>query len=129
MPGVPPPMLHVEGRPTVAEVSLGALRENCRQARTLVGDRTRVLAVVKADGYGHGAAAAARAHLEGGAVGLGVSMVAEGLELRRAGITAPIVVLGGVFDGEEATVVANDMAAGVWTVERARSLAAAAQAA
>jgi alanine racemase len=120
-------MLHVEGRPTVAEVSLGALRENCRQARALVGDRTRVLAVVKADGYGHGAVAAARAFLEGGAVGLGVSMVAEGLELRRAGITAPVVVLGGVFDGEETAVVANDMAAAVWTVERARALAAAAE--
>jgi alanine racemase len=122
-------MLHVEGRPTVAEVSLGALRENCRQARGLVGERVGVLAVVKADGYGHGAAAAARAFLDAGAVGLGVSMVAEGVQLRAAGLTAPIVVLGGVFDGEEPTVVANDMAAAVWTVERARALGAAAKAA
>ncbi|HEV7733637.1 MAG TPA: alanine racemase [Candidatus Binatia bacterium] len=122
-------MVHVEGRPTVAEVSLGALRENCRQARTLVGDRVGVLAVVKADGYGHGAVASAKAFLEAGAVGLGVSLAAEGLELRRAGITAPIVVLGGVFDGEEPMVVANDMAAAVWTLERARALGKAAAAA
>ncbi len=120
-------MVHVEGRPTVAEVSLGALRENCRQARTLVGDRVGVLAVVKADGYGHGAVASAKAFLEAGAVGLGVSLAAEGLELRRAGITAPIVVLGGVFDGEEPMVVANDMAAAVWTLDRARSLGKAAE--
>lgn len=113
----------------MAEVSLGALRENCRQARALVGEQVGVLAVVKADGYGHGAAGAARAFLEAGAVGLGVSMVAEGVELRRAGITAPIVVLGGVFDGEEPVVVANDMAAAVWTLARARALGAAAKAA
>lgn len=122
-------MLHVEGRPTVAEVSLGALRENCRQAQGLVGEKVGVLAVVKADGYGHGATAAARAFLAAGAVGLGVSMVAEGLALRHAGITAPIVVLGGVFDGEEPFVVANEMAAAVWTVERARALGTAAKAA
>jgi alanine racemase len=122
-------MPHVEGRPTVAEVSLGALRENCRQARTLVGPGVGVLAVVKADGYGHGAAQAARAFLEGGAAGLGVSMVAEGLELRRAGIQAPVVVLGGIFPGEEAATVAHDLAAAVWTLDGARALAAAARAA
>jgi alanine racemase len=122
-------MPHVEGRPTVAEVSIAALRENCRQARALVGPRVGVLAVVKADGYGHGAVQAARAFLDGGAAGLGVSMVAEGLELRRAGIQAPIVVLGGVFAGEEAATVAHDLAAAVWTLDGAQALAAAARAA
>jgi alanine racemase len=57
-------MQHVEGRPTVAEVSLGALRENCRQAVALVGTRVAVLAVVKADGYGHGAVPARASLLE-----------------------------------------------------------------
>jgi alanine racemase len=126
-------MLDVEGRPdgrpTVAEVSLGALRENCRQARALVREGVGVLAVVKADGYGHGAVPAARAFLEGGAAGLGVSMVDEGLELRRAGIRAPIVVLGGVFPGEETAAVTHDLAVAVWTLESARVLAAAARAA
>ena len=117
------------GRPTIAEVSLQALRENCRQAAALVPLGVAVLAVVKADGYGHGAVAAARAFLDGGAAGLGVSMAAEGRELRRAGIDAPIVVLGGAFPGEEAAVVADDLAAAVWTLDGGRALAAAARAA
>ena len=120
-------MQHVEGRPTVAEVSLGALRENCRQAVALVGTRVAVLAVVKADGYGHGAVRAARAFLEGGATGLGVSMVSEGLELRRAGIRAPVVVLGGAFPGEQAQAVEHDLAVAVWGLDGARALAAAAR--
>ncbi len=121
-------MPHVPGRPTGAEVSLGALRENCLQARALVGPDVDVLAVVKADGYGHGAVEAARAFLAGGAAGLGVSMVDEGLALRRAGIQAPIVVLGGVFPGEEAATVAHALAAAVWDLEGGRALAAAARA-
>src|SRR5262245_19133583 len=118
-----------EGRPTVAEVSLGALRENCRQAARLVGPAVGVIAVVKADGYGHGAVPAAQAFLAGGAAALGVSMVTEGLELRRAGITAPVVVLGGAFPGEEAAVVHHDLATAVWTLAGGRALAGAARAA
>src|SRR6185436_8650661 len=87
-------MQSTRGRPTVAEVSLGALRNNLREAQRLVGDAVRVMAVVKADGYGHGAAASARAFLDAGAGVLGTSSVAEAVELRAAGITAPIVVLG-----------------------------------
>jgi len=117
------------GRPTVAEVSLGALRHNCRRVRDLVGPGVGVLAVVKAHAYGHGAVPAARAFLDAGAWGLGVSSVAEGVELRRAGIEAPIVVLGGTFDGEEADVVAHRLAVALWNADRARSLAAAAGAA
>ena len=122
-------MLDVHGRPTLAEVSLAALRANCRAARALVGPRVAVMAVVKADAYGHGAVAAARAFAEAGAAALGVSTVEEGAELRRAGLTAPVVVLGGVFSGEEAAVVEHGLACAVWTVEGARALAGAARAA
>src|SRR5439155_11331134 len=73
-------MHDIQGRPTVAEVSLGALRTNLRAARELVGPAVKVLAVVKADGYGHGAVAAARAFVEAGAAALGVSTVEEGAE-------------------------------------------------
>jgi alanine racemase len=118
-----------QGRPTVAEVSLGALGANCRRARELVGASVGVMAVVKADAYGHGAAAAARAFVEAGAAALGVSTVAEGAELRRAGIAAPIVVLGGAFAGEEPVVAGHDLGCAVWTVESAELLAAAARAA
>src|SRR5438105_3553838 len=113
------------GRPTVAEVSLGALRHNCRRVRELIDPGVAVLAVVKADAYGHGAVPAARAFLDAGAWGLGVSSVTEGMELRRAGIDAPIVVLGGTFAGEEPDVVAHRLAVAVWDAERVRALAAA----
>ena len=115
--------MHIHGRPTVAEVSLGALRHNCRRVRELVGPGVAVLAVVKADAYGHGAVPAARAFLAAGAWGLGVSSVTEGTELRRAGVAAPIVVLGGVFAGEEKDVVASDLEVALWDADRARALA------
>jgi alanine racemase len=117
------------GRPTVAEVSLAALTHNCREAGRLVGDRVRVIAVVKADGYGHGAAAAARACLRGGATMLGVSSLAEGVELRAAGVAEPIVVLGGLFAGEAPDAIAHDLDAAVWTRDVVDALAAAARAA
>jgi alanine racemase len=117
------------GRPTEAYVSLAALTHNCRQAGALVGDGVRVIAVVKADGYGHGAVAAARAFVRGGAAQLGVSSLAEGLELRQAGVPEPIIALGGLFAGEAADAVAHDVAVAVWTRESVEALAGAARAA
>jgi alanine racemase len=122
-------MPHTQGRPTIAEVSLSALRHNCRRVRELIGPGVAVLAVVKADAYGHGALAAARVFVDAGAWGLGVSSVAEGVELRRGGTTAPVVVLGGVFAGEEGDVVAHELAVALWDAARARALDAAARAA
>jgi alanine racemase len=122
-------MHEIHGRPTVAEVSLPALRANCRRVRELVGPGVAVMAVVKADAYGHGAVPAARAFVEAGASALGVSTVEEGVELRRAGIAAPVVVLGGCFPGEEGEAVAHDLGASVWTLAAARALAGAARAA
>lgn len=82
------------GRPTRAEVDTDALRFNLRQVRKRVGDRVRILAVVKANAYGHGAVACSKVFASEGADALGVATVEEGEELRRAGITLPIVVLG-----------------------------------
>src|SRR2546426_1705136 len=112
-------MPDIHGRPTVAEVSLSALRHSCRRGRELIGPGVAVLAVVKADAYGHGAVPAARAFLEAGAWGLGVSSVAEGTELRRAGIEGPIVVLGGTFTGGEGAGVRGELARPVWGATRA----------
>ena len=72
------------------------LRENMMKIRTAVDPNVKVMAVVKADGYGHGASEAARAALEGGAEYLAVASVAEGSALRRSGINAPVLVLGAV---------------------------------
>jgi alanine racemase len=75
-------------------VDASAIAHNTRLVKQLVGEKTAVMAVVKANGYGHGALQATRAALEGGASWLAVSSVPEGLELRRAGITQPILNLG-----------------------------------
>ncbi len=71
-----------------------AIAHNTGLIKQLVGSKTAVMAVVKANGYGHGAVPAARAAIEGGASWLAVSSVAEGLELRKAGIREPILNLG-----------------------------------
>src|SRR5262245_21938433 len=80
----------VRFRPTVAEVDLAAVRHN---VRTLRPRDAELMAVVKANGYGHGAVAVAGAALEAGATWLGVALVEEGLRLRDAGIEAPVLVL------------------------------------
>lgn len=79
-------------RETLLQVDLGAIRRNAQRLRAMAG--VPVMAVVKADGYGHGAAQVARAALEGGASALAVATVEEGLELREQGLQAPILVLG-----------------------------------
>ncbi|RMG10031.1 MAG: alanine racemase [Planctomycetota bacterium] len=81
-----------------AELDLDAVRANARRIRRSAG--VPLLAVVKADGYGHGAPAVARAALEGGASRLGVATAAEALALRQAGLTAPVQVLGSFLDSE-----------------------------
>ena len=83
-------------RPTEARIDAHALSHNFREARR-AAPRSRVMGVVKADAYGHGAAIAAKAFLEAGADWLGVALVEEGLALRNLGITAPILVLGGQY--------------------------------
>ena len=79
-------------RPTRVEIDLDAIRHNVGVLRDLVAPAA-VLAVVKADAYGHGAVPVARAAVEAGASALGVALVEEGVELRDAGIDAPILVL------------------------------------
>ena len=85
------------------------LRENMRKIRSIVPESAKVLAVVKADGYGHGAAETARAALEGGAEYLAVASVAEGTMLRHCGITAPILVLGAVTAADVSEGVENGL--------------------
>ncbi len=84
----------VEGlsRPVWAEIDLDALRANTAAIQARLGS-SALCAVVKADAYGHGAVPVAEALLEGGAHGLAVAIVDEGVELRQAGITAPILLL------------------------------------
>jgi len=88
------------GRPTVGEVDLGALEFNYRQIRKRIPEGVKLLAVVKADAYGHGAIPVSLKLEKLGVEYLGVAITEEGVELRRGGVKAPILVLGGIFGGE-----------------------------
>ena len=107
-------------RPGWVTVDLAAIVENTRLLRQVVGPHTQVLGIVKADGYGHGAALAARAMLRGGACQLGVSSVGEGLRLRAAGIDAPILVLGYTPPEQVANGLRGSLALSVDAIATAR---------
>lgn len=81
-------------RPTRAEIDLDQIEHNLNELCLLLGPDVAIMAVVKADGYGHGAVEVARTALEAGASSLGVALIDEGAALRRSGIDAPILLLG-----------------------------------
>src|SRR5262244_2544604 len=85
-------------RPTRAEIDLGALRANAGWQKHRIGSAS-LLAVIKADGYGHGAVVVARALAAetDSVAGLCVSLTEEGLELRGAGIAGPVLIMGGTY--------------------------------
>jgi alanine racemase len=97
----------VNGPPTVAEIDLGALSANYRAIKA-IADRAKVMAVVKADAYGHGAIEVTRALYREGCGHFGVARVAEARELRAAGIFARIYVLGGFLASEADQIVTLD---------------------
>ncbi|HZD54890.1 MAG TPA: alanine racemase, partial [Candidatus Aquicultoraceae bacterium] len=101
-------------RPTVAEIHLPALRHNLRTIRSLLPPSTAVFAVVKADAYGHGAVPVARTLRDEGVRAFGVATVEEGVELRRAGIPDPIVVLGGVDEPQAEEAHENGLSAALF---------------
>jgi alanine racemase len=88
-------------RPTWAEINLQALAENFQAVRERVHPNVKIMAVVKADAYGHGAAECARRLAGAGADWFGVALPEEGIELREAGIEQPILCLGGFWAGQE----------------------------
>jgi alanine racemase len=94
-----------------AVVDLGAITANVAALCAHVSG-SQVMAVVKADGYGHGIVPAARAALAGGAAWLGVADLDEGLELRRAGITAPVLALMAIGEPAKAIAAGLDVTAG-----------------
>ncbi len=107
-------------RPTVAEVDLDALLHNLAEARRLA-PRSRILAVVKANAYGHGAVPVAVALEKAGVDFFGVSLVEEGVELRQAGIAGDILVLGGAYS-DYSEIVANDLMPIIFTREHVEEL-------
>ena len=99
-----PPLDTTGHRPTWAEIDLRALAANFRTVKKQVGPDVNVMAVVKANAYGHGAVECARRLEKEGADWFGVALPEEGIELRNAGVAKPILCLAG-FWAEQATAV------------------------
>ena len=114
------------GRPTWLEVDLEAIAHNVRRVSEIIGPAVKVLAVLKADGYGHGAVRVARTALNNGACCLGVASINEGLVLRKAGVSAPILVLGFTPAWQAHELVLNGLTATVFDLDVARALSRAA---
>jgi len=95
--------------PTIAEINLPAFRQNLRFVRQRIGPRRALLAVVKANAYGHGMIPISQAALSETVQGLGVAFVEEGLQLRRAGITQPILVMAGFLSEETEALLEHDL--------------------
>lgn len=112
-------------RPTWVEVDLDALAANVRELVRVAGG-SQVMAVVKADAYGHGAVPVARTAVEAGARWLAVACLEEGLKLRQGGLKVPILVLGYLPPEEARAAVEADISCCVFGDETARALAQAA---
>ncbi len=108
-------------RPTSVEINLDNLAQNYQSIRKFVGKNLGIMAVVKADAYGHGAICCARRLESEGIEWLGVALPEEGLELRENGITAPILCLGSFWNGQENLLLENNLTPVVYQIEKAAS--------
>ncbi len=118
-------MAQIPPRPTYAVIDLGAIQHNLTQMQAISG--APVMAVVKANAYGHGAFEVARAAAEAGVGWFGVAFAAEGVALRRAGLRGNILVLGYTPANLAAEAIENDLSLAVYDLDLAREYAAAAQ--
>lgn len=109
-------------RPTWAEISLDSFKSNLGEVRRLVGEDVRIMAIVKADAYGHGAVRLSEVSLGNGADMLGVATVPEALELREAGIESGIFLLGGIDPQETGAVVENALTPACYSLQVLESL-------
>ncbi|MGG2015502.1 alanine racemase [Bacillus sp. S10(2024)] len=116
-------MISRYGRDTIVEINLDAVKHNVREFKKRVNDENiAMMAAVKANGYGHGAIQVAKAALEAGVSHLAVAFVDEGIELREAGITVPILVLG--YTPEEAVIdaIEYDIMITVYRIEDLKNI-------
>lgn len=116
-------------RPTIAEIDLQAIRHNLHQIRQLLAPSTYIMAVVKANAYGHGAVKVSKAVLSAGAHFLGVALPEEGAELREAGFDVPIFVLSLALPEQARIFIDYNLIATVCDLENACLLAKIARAA
>lgn len=113
-------------RPVWVEIDLDAIRHNLSEIRRQIGPAVEIMAVVKAEAYGHGAVKVARTALQSGANRLGVALPEEGIALRRAGITAPILVFSPLQIDQAEVMVKFDLTPTICMLEPAVALSRAA---
>ena len=109
-------------RPTWAEIDLNNLAANFRHVKQRVSPAARVMAVVKANAYGHGAVACARRLSHEGADWFGVGLPEEGIELRASGITQPILCLAGYWPGQAAACIQHGLTQVVYRLDMIEAL-------
>ena len=117
-----------DGRPTLAEIDLAALQHNFQLIRSSTPKRVDILAVVKADAYGHGFMDISRELDSLGVNAFGVAFLAEGIQLRKSGIDKPILLLGGLYPGQERKCIGYNLSTTIFTIEQAEALNQAASA-
>ncbi|HHV61764.1 MAG TPA: alanine racemase [Firmicutes bacterium] len=110
-------------RPTRAEINLENIAHNMREIRKRIGPGPEIMAVVKADAYGHGAERVSATVLGNGATWLGVATVEEGVLLRKSGIIAPILILGTIFPAQARRALRYGLTVTVSDYEFAEALA------
>ncbi len=115
-----------DSRPTFAEIDLAALHHNFQVIRSSIPRKAEILAVVKADAYGHGFMDISRELEQLGVNAFGVAFLAEGIQLRKSGIDKPILLLGGVYPGQERKCIGFNISTIVFTLEQAQALNSAA---
>ena len=108
--------------PLWAEIDLKAIAHNVRELRRITRPQACLMAVVKANGYGHGAVEVSRCALQNGASLLGVARIEEGIQIREAGITAPILVFGYTRPQQAGDLLHYDLTQSVFTAATAREL-------
>ena len=111
-----------DSRPTFAEIDLTALQHNFKLIRSLLPGTSEILAVVKADAYGHGFEEISRELEDLGVNAFGVAFLAEAIQLRKSGIDKPILLLGGVYPGQERKCIGYNLSTVVFTLEQVRAL-------
>jgi len=110
------------GRPTIAEIDLRSLEYNYRQLKKRIPEGVKLLAVVKANAYGHGAIPISRKLEKLGVAYLGVAISDEGVELRKGGVKAPILILGGIYKEDVDQVLQYDLTPVVFQKESLKLL-------
>ena len=116
------PQHEVPRRPTWAEIDLNQLAANFNQIKKRVGSIARIMAVVKANAYGHGAVECARRLAAEGADWFGVALPEEAIDLRNSGITQPMLCLAGFWPGQAAACIQHKLTTVVYRVDMLESL-------